>query len=625
MHDSNDYVFLPSAINRKVLVFAGLVLLGLVLSSRVNASPDTYNGSAEYNSTSGYRGWTYWDSLDQQMVWDVANKHWTCFNPLSPWCCWTSTGGHPGIDRNVFRRWTPPGAGSARITGTRQKASNFCDEKNVAVGKTSTQSSVGWSGVPSRGNDGNTNGDFSAGSVMHTDYDAQAWYQIDLGASYLIHRIDVWNRSDGSSGESARTTNFNVMTSADGLTWTTVNVPGQAGFPTSLAWWGYGRYVKVQLIGTNYLNLAEVQVFSNANDGVYANIWHETAQSNYYLTYTTPGPTQRTAYAWYIGCGDSNAYSYDIDEEIYPGDKIEFEINRNSNYNWDETTFNPTIVFEPADAIGTPWATTTPTSVEVRFNGFLKCPNGAHCDNTDTLPPDYYTVHRMGTITSGSVFLGHLPNRAPCGPADGPRCVDIVRPSNFSVLDNSGISPNSSYKYKIQAYRGGPYPNGRLYGQTRTVQTTTGAITPPALTPTVSVTAASFEYGSRDAVISWQAPAPPLDEHYALDRFELYRQGLSSVISSGAVAAGSGTGEQLCAALPQSYFPGEWTCGSSTAPGGSCSATYIYASWRCALWDPPVRVGYTRWDNNNINQIWVNTADQGSPSRASGWDFGLPP
>ena len=39
---------------------------------------------------------------------------------------------------------------------------------------------------------------------------------------------------------------------------------GQCGFPSELAINGTGRYVRVQLVGTNYLSIAEVQVWTGA-------------------------------------------------------------------------------------------------------------------------------------------------------------------------------------------------------------------------------------------------------------------------------------------------------------------------------------------------------------------------
>lgn len=143
---------------------------------------------------------------------------------------------------------------------------------NVALGKPATQQSAGWGGVPSRAVDGNTDGNYGAESFTHTaDPSGQAWWQVDLGSSYAIDQIAIWNRTDccadrlsnywllvsdspidGDSLEAART--------APGVT--AIHQPGQAGRPTRLDLGGLtGRYVRVQLeSGSNPLSLAEVGV-----------------------------------------------------------------------------------------------------------------------------------------------------------------------------------------------------------------------------------------------------------------------------------------------------------------------------------------------------------------------------
>ena len=61
----------------------------------------------------------------------------------------------------------------------------------------STQSSVfGSAFVADLARDGNTDGDWRNGSVTHTELDANAWWEIDLGASRSIDQIFVWNRTD---------------------------------------------------------------------------------------------------------------------------------------------------------------------------------------------------------------------------------------------------------------------------------------------------------------------------------------------------------------------------------------------------------------------------------------------
>jgi RHS repeat-associated protein len=144
---------------------------------------------------------------------------------------------------------------------------------NFALNKTATQSSAHSSGaVASRAIDGNTDGVFANNSVTHTNSDANAWWHVDLGQVQSISTIKVWNRVEFPE----RLTNFYVFVSdvpftSTNLT-TTLNqagvsnyqTTGQGGFPTELAVNRTGRYIRVQLAGTNYLSLAEVQVLGTA-------------------------------------------------------------------------------------------------------------------------------------------------------------------------------------------------------------------------------------------------------------------------------------------------------------------------------------------------------------------------
>jgi RHS repeat-associated protein len=142
---------------------------------------------------------------------------------------------------------------------------------NVALNKTATQSSTHSSGaVASRAVDGNTDGVFANGSVTHTNSDLDAWWQVDLGQVETIGTIKIWNRVEAPE----RLSNFYVFVSEQPFTSTDLTTTqnqagvssyytsGQCGFPTELGIYRTGRYVRVQLAGTNYLSIAEVQVFT---------------------------------------------------------------------------------------------------------------------------------------------------------------------------------------------------------------------------------------------------------------------------------------------------------------------------------------------------------------------------
>ena len=148
---------------------------------------------------------------------------------------------------------------------------------NLATSGTASQSSTDYGGLASRANDGNTDGNFNNHSVSHTASQSQPYWDLDLGAgnaSKTLDRINVWNRTDGDSN---RTVNFHVFVSDNPFTGMTVAASqaqigvqdnfnaAQAGSPTTIDIANRtGRYIRVQLEGSTFLHLAEVQVFAVA-------------------------------------------------------------------------------------------------------------------------------------------------------------------------------------------------------------------------------------------------------------------------------------------------------------------------------------------------------------------------
>ena len=146
-------------------------------------------------------------------------------------------------------------------------------EVNLALRGTARQSSIGWEGSPSRAIDGNTNGNYGAGSVTHTAAgDPVPWWEVELERASALERIVLWNRTDCCS---RRLSNFKVsvlddernevffaLYFLDGFDFPTPGV----GFDIPLPLGTEGRRVRVELLGPNadgelYLSLAEVKVF----------------------------------------------------------------------------------------------------------------------------------------------------------------------------------------------------------------------------------------------------------------------------------------------------------------------------------------------------------------------------
>ena len=143
--------------------------------------------------------------------------------------------------------------------------------QNVALGKNAFQSSdydPTWS-YAAKAVDGNTQGNyFVSPGVTATLNDFNAWWYVDLGGTYNISSITLWNRTDCCGN---RLADFFVSVLAAG----TPNV-GNAGAPTVwtqlfagtagttelfLPGGAAGQYVKVQYNNhADYLQLAEVEV-----------------------------------------------------------------------------------------------------------------------------------------------------------------------------------------------------------------------------------------------------------------------------------------------------------------------------------------------------------------------------
>ena len=145
-----------------------------------------------------------------------------------------------------------------------------CGNTNLAQGQSASQSSTNGVAGASRAVDGNADGNYNNNSVSHTNYEVNPWWQVDLGSKAALASISLWNRTDCCSD---RLRNFFVFVAdydmtgksfgdlvVDNRVWryslgTAAPTALNIGVNTT------GRYVRVQLAGTENLQLAEVQVF----------------------------------------------------------------------------------------------------------------------------------------------------------------------------------------------------------------------------------------------------------------------------------------------------------------------------------------------------------------------------
>ena len=109
------------------------------------------------------------------------------------------------LPKGQFLRITVPGDNKIL---TLNEVEIMSGGKNVALSGKAKQSSLGSGGVASRGIDGNKNPDWNGGGQTHTDGfgSIAPWWEVDLGKSLPIDKIEVWNRQ----GFESRLNNFTV-------------------------------------------------------------------------------------------------------------------------------------------------------------------------------------------------------------------------------------------------------------------------------------------------------------------------------------------------------------------------------------------------------------------------------
>jgi uncharacterized repeat protein (TIGR01451 family) len=145
------------------------------------------------------------------------------------------------------------------------------DDSDLAQGKAATQSSTFSTSVAGLAVDDNEDGVYSHGSLSITNSEANAWWQVDLGASASVTSVGIWGRTDccatwmadywifiSDTPFNASDTPATLQTRAN--TWSSHQASAPNPYSAIQAGGAQGRYVRVQLNGTNHLEMAEVEV-----------------------------------------------------------------------------------------------------------------------------------------------------------------------------------------------------------------------------------------------------------------------------------------------------------------------------------------------------------------------------
>ena len=115
-----------------------------------------YRASSDYSGTQGLRQWTYLASTGQPMTFNPVTRWWE--GPVA-WSLISTDMAHPGNAVGVIRRWTAPGAGSLRTTGSARDLHDV-DNNGVQISVLKNQT-VLWSTVIENGNFSGTGFDLS--------------------------------------------------------------------------------------------------------------------------------------------------------------------------------------------------------------------------------------------------------------------------------------------------------------------------------------------------------------------------------------------------------------------------------------------------------------------------------
>ena len=133
-------------------------------------------------------------------------------------------------------------------------------DDNIAPQGTASQSSTAYGGSAARAIDRNASGNWRIGSVTHTASTNKPYWQVKWNDPYIIDEIKIYNRTDCCT---TRLSNFNVIVYDESGRITYSRTYSSTPSPSLTVNTGgvVGKTVRIQLNGTNYLSLAEVEVY----------------------------------------------------------------------------------------------------------------------------------------------------------------------------------------------------------------------------------------------------------------------------------------------------------------------------------------------------------------------------
>ncbi|WP_209405491.1 Ig-like domain-containing protein [Pseudozobellia sp. WGM2] len=146
-----------------------------------------------------------------------------------------------------------------------------CSFSNIALGAIANQSSTYGNGVAATAIDGVTSGNSPwIPNVQHTANEFSPWWELDLGSTYLMDTLSIYNRGEGLEirlkdfyvfvSEKPFPSTATVESLSDDSSLSSYFFEGEAGLLEKIALNKDGRYVRIQLSGGGILHMAEVEI-----------------------------------------------------------------------------------------------------------------------------------------------------------------------------------------------------------------------------------------------------------------------------------------------------------------------------------------------------------------------------
>ena len=360
----------------------------------------------------------------------------------------------------IFGVWTTSNpTGSPTITDTFPKSCPV----NIALNKNACQSSTSGSSYASNAVDGNTSGAAADGSTTETTSESNPWLLIELGGTYAVDAVTLWNRAISDGGdEYTWLENVEVTLIFD------ENATGQDIYNTQVPQSGgevsfnppiICTKVRVRLTSPGTLSLAEIEVFGEISSFNSMTESDPTFNSDSYpksCPSTQPNvalnkpaeqsSTHMTDWALLAVDGNSNTYSHtslndapcwlEVDlEQVYAVDTVKVW-NRNDCCGYRLT--NPTISLKMDDQV----IATITYDGEVQTTGTVSFASSSNniCNKVRIeLPTDgpyvadlYLHIGELGVYgVSASNKPSYIPSFVPSKtPSDIPTAIPSLLPSD---------------------------------------------------------------------------------------------------------------------------------------------------------------------------------------------------